>query len=198
MDNDTNPGTIRCANLTHDTTPPDQSPRLDYTCLVLYWLWLISILCVVSIELCRRKLKLIEDSVHIWIIRIPFLFGTLPSLFAILSAWLKPSQTESYIQSQATRDFIKVCSNPLTQGFNSSTAIQTLLAECSAVQNRMNADIGGIGIRISLYISLVVTVLSSLAGHFHQEKTAVKDIGTAQLACKSLGSSNLICPHIVP
>jgi hypothetical protein len=189
MDNDRSLGTIHCANLTHNTPPSDQSPRLDNICLVFYWLWLITTLCVVSIESCRRKLKFISNSVHIWIIRIPFLFGTLPSLFAILSAWLKPSQTESYIQSQATRDFIKVCSNPLTQEFNSSTAIQTLLAECSAVQNRMNADIGGIGIRISLYISLAVTVLSSLTGHFHQEKTAVKDIGTAQLACKFLGSS---------
>ncbi|KAH0288917.1 hypothetical protein M436DRAFT_83927 [Aureobasidium namibiae CBS 147.97] len=45
----------------------------------------------------------------------------------------------------------------------------------------MNADIGGIGIRVSLYISLLVTILSSFAEHFHQEKTAVRDIGTAQL-----------------
>jgi hypothetical protein len=198
MDYDRSLSTIRCANLTYDTPPSDQSPRLDYTCLIFYWLWLIFILCVVSIELCRPKLKFIKDSVHVWIIRIPFLFGTLPSLFAILSAGLEPSQTESYIQSQATKDFLKVCSNPLTQEFNSSTAIQTLLAECGAVQNRMNADIGGIGIRISLYISLAVTMLSSLAGHFHQEKTAVKDIGTAQLACKFLGSSNSIYAHILP
>ncbi|KAG9953801.1 hypothetical protein KCU85_g1141, partial [Aureobasidium melanogenum] len=45
----------------------------------------------------------------------------------------------------------------------------------------MNADIGGIGIRISLYVSFLVTIFSSILGHFHQEKTAVKDIGTAQL-----------------
>ncbi|KAG9803212.1 hypothetical protein KCU77_g23331, partial [Aureobasidium melanogenum] len=45
----------------------------------------------------------------------------------------------------------------------------------------MNADIGGIGIRISLYISFLVTIFSSSLGHFHQEKTVVKDIGTAQL-----------------
>ncbi|KAG9736800.1 hypothetical protein KCU73_g10160, partial [Aureobasidium melanogenum] len=45
----------------------------------------------------------------------------------------------------------------------------------------MNADIGGIGIRISLYVSFLVTIFSSFLGHFHQEKTVVKDIGTAQL-----------------
>ncbi|KAG9752864.1 hypothetical protein KCU80_g12873, partial [Aureobasidium melanogenum] len=45
----------------------------------------------------------------------------------------------------------------------------------------MNADIGGIGIRISLYVSFLVTIFSSSLGHFHQEKTVVKDIGTAQL-----------------
>jgi hypothetical protein len=79
------------------------------------------------------------------------------------------SKIQFYTQSQATRDFIEVCSNPLTQEFNSSIAIHTFLTECNLVQNRMNADIGGIGIRISLYISLVVTILSSFAGHFHQE-----------------------------
>lgn len=121
----------------------------------------------------------------------------MPFVFAIISTGLKLQQTESYGQSQATRDFLEVCSNPLTQGFNSSIAIQTFLTDCNAVQNRMNADIGGFGFRISLYISLAVAVLSSLAGHFHQEKTAVKEIGTAQLACKISSSPDLFYADII-
>jgi hypothetical protein len=139
-----------------------------------------------------------RSSVHVWITRLPFLAGIMPSLLAILSVGLKPQQAEFYTQSQATKDFIEVCSNPLTLEFNSSAAIQTFLVECTAVQNRMSADIGGIGIRISLYISLVVTIISSLTGHFHQEKTTVKDIGTAQFACKIVYFPDLIYTYTIP
>jgi hypothetical protein len=184
MANDMTSGTTRCANSRTVASPHHGSSRLEYTCLSLCLFWLAIILSVIFTERCRRTRKSKKNSVHLWIIRLPFLAGIMPSLFAIISVGLKPQQAEFYTQSQATRDFIEVCSNPLTLEFNSSAAIQTFLTECTAVQNRMDADIGGIGIRISLYISLVVTIVSSVAGHFHQEKTAVKDIGTAQLACK--------------
>jgi threonine/homoserine/homoserine lactone efflux protein len=184
--------TTRCANLTPNASPHHGSSRLEYTCLALYLFWLAIILSVIFTERRRRTRKSLRNSIHVWIIRLPFLAGIMPSLFAMISVGLKPQQAEFYKLSQATRDFIEVCSNPLTLEFNSSAAIQTFLMECTAVQNRMDADIGGIGIRISLYISLVVTIVSSLAGHFHQERTAVKDIGTAQLACKIVYSPDRI------
>jgi hypothetical protein len=198
MANDMTSSTTHCANLTSDASPYNGSSRLEYTCLSLYLIWLAITISVIFAERRRRTRKSVRNSVHVWIIRLPFLAGIMPSLFATILVGLKPQRAEFYTQSQATRDFIGVCSNPLTLEFNSSAAIHTFLTECTAVQNRMNADIGGIGIRISLYISLVVTIVSSLAGHFHQEKTAVKDIGTAQLACKTPESSDLIFAHMVP
>jgi hypothetical protein len=197
MANDMTPGTTRCANSTPVASPHHGSSRLEYTCLSLYLFWLAIILSVIFTERRLRTRKSMKNSVHVWIIRLPILAGIMPSSFAMISVYLKSQQAEFYTQSQATRDFIEVCSNPLTLEFNSSAAIQTFLTECTAVQNRMDADIGGIGIRISLYISLIVTIVSSLAGHFHQEKTAVKDIGTAQLACKIVYSLDLIYTYTI-
>lgn len=193
MANGTRPGTILCAPLTHVSPSHEGVSGLEYTCLSLYLLWLIVIIGVISIEWYQRTRKFTEHSIHVWITRLPILAGIVPTLFATISAGLEPQrQIESYTQSQASKNFLEVCSNPLNQKFDSAAAIQTFLTECNAVQNRMNADIGGIGIRVSLYISLVVTIFSSLAGHFHQEKTAVKEIGTAQLACESVSPSGPI------
>lgn len=135
-------------------SPPKGVSRLQYICPTLYLLWLIAILGVISIEWYQRKRKFNEDSVHVWITRLPLLAGIVSSLFAIISAGLEPQrQIESYTQSRASSDFIELCSNSLNQEIDSAAAIQTFLTECNAAQNRMNADIGGIGIRISLYIS---------------------------------------------
>ncbi|KAI4743319.1 hypothetical protein E4T50_06294 [Aureobasidium sp. EXF-12298] len=182
MTNDTTSGMSLFASLTHSVSPHDKFSLLNITCLILYIFWLIAILVAITIEWHPRAREFIEDSVRVWSIWLPSLFGGLSSGLAIVSVGLKHQHIETYTQSRATRDFIEVCSNPSKREFNSSIAIHTFLMECNAVQNRMNADIGGIGIRISLYISLAVAFFSSLAGHFHQEKTAVKDIGTAQLA----------------
>jgi uncharacterized membrane protein YeiB len=192
MVNYTTLNTTLGANSTQVTALYNGLSPLDCTCLA----WLIVISGVILSELCRRTRECSKGSFYAWITWLPFLVGILPSVFAIVSIGLEPRHNESYTQSQATRDFIGLCSSPLTQGYNSSTALHTFLKECNAVQNRMNADIGGVGIRISLYISLVVAILSSLVGHFHQEKTAVKDIGTAQLACEFFRSLDLVCANI--
>jgi len=187
MANDTTPGTIHCASLASGAPSSDGSSQLDYICFPLYLLWLIVVLLVSLTEWRRRTRKSLK-----WILWLPFMIGLMPSIFALRSAGLQSKHDEFYSQTQATRDFLKMCSDPLTQELNPSIATQSYFAECNTVQNRMNADIGGIGIRVSLYISLVVTILSSFAGHFHQEKTAVKDIGTAQLACKFPSASDVL------
>ncbi|KAI4777369.1 hypothetical protein E4T52_07711 [Aureobasidium sp. EXF-3400] len=182
MVNYTTPGTTLCANSTHSASPHDESSSLEWFYSALYFTCSLGMLVVIVSEWCQRARKVDKNSFHVWGIRVPFLAAGLSSGLAVVSACLKHQQIESYTQSGATRSFIEVCSNPFTREFNSTIAINTFLTDCNAVQNRMNADIGGIGIRISLYISLAVAFFSSLAGHFHQEKTAVKDIGTAQLA----------------
>jgi len=187
MANDTTPGTIHCASLASGAPSSDGSPQLDYICFPLYLLWLVVVLLVMLTEWRRRTRKSLK-----WILWLPFMIGIMPSIFTIRSAGLQSKNDEFYSQTQATRDFLKMCSDPLTQELDPSIATQSYFAECNTVQNRMNADIGGIGIRVSLYISLVVTILSSFAGHFHQEKTAVKDIGTAQLACKFPSASDVL------
>lgn len=181
MMNDTTPDTIRCANLTGVARSDDGSFELDKWYLTLYVILLIVILSVTVGEW-RRWIR----EAFKWILWLPFLSGIILCTYAICLAGLQPKNSDLYTQSQPTRDFIDMCSDPLTQRFNSPIATHAFFAECNTVQNRMNPDIGGIGIRISLYISLAVTILSSLAGHFHQEKTVVKDIGTAQFACEYL------------
>jgi hypothetical protein len=192
MANVMTPDTIRCANLAHAAPLYDEPSPLDYTCLSLYLLWLVAILWAVLTEWRRRT----RESLNVWILWLPFLAGIVPSIFAIRSASLEPGHIEFYTQSQATRDFIEMCSNPLTQEFSSLHAAQTFFTECNTVQNRMDADIGGVGLRISLYISLVVIVFLSLVGHFHQGKTAVKEICIAQLACEYHYPLDLIITHI--
>ena len=138
MMNDTLLNTTLSANSTPVTSLYDGLSPLDWTCLA----WLIVISGVILTELCRRTRECSEDWYHAWITWLPFLVGVLPFVFAIAWIGLEPRQNESYTQSQATRDLIGMCSSPLTQGYNSSTALHTFLKECNAVQNRMNADIG--------------------------------------------------------
>ncbi|KAI5254616.1 hypothetical protein E4T42_02239 [Aureobasidium subglaciale] len=93
-----------------------------------------------------------------------------------------PQSSDHYAQSQATKDFVERCSNMSTIKFKSSVAMKEFLDACDMIWDRMDADIGGIGVRVSFYIALAMTVVSSFGGHSHQEIMAVKDVGTAQLA----------------
>ena len=55
----------------------------------------------------------------------------------------------------------------------------------------VNADIGGIGIRVGLYIPVGLAVVTLLLGVLHREDTGAKEIGSAQLLSKLLDCSPL-------
>jgi len=46
----------------------------------------------------------------------------------------------------------------------------------------LNPDIGGIGVRLGLYVPLFVSCVSLFAGHWHAEPSGVKELCLAQLA----------------
>lgn len=191
--------TICATNSLHDTPADDRSFWLDHVCLTLYLIWLIVVIGVMTTEwlmrdrqlpitsrqtsqgaLARTPSGLTQGRSFSWVIWLPLLFGVLPSILTILWVLSTPLSPAFYTKSQATIDFLKSCSDPTATDSSS----HSFFVACDAVQNRMNADVGGIGIRISIYVSLLVTIFSSFLGHVHQEKTAVKDIGTAQLTCE--------------
>ncbi|KEQ57898.1 uncharacterized protein M437DRAFT_60664, partial [Aureobasidium melanogenum CBS 110374] len=132
-------------------------------------------------NLARISSGLTQGRSFSWAIWLPLLVGIPSSMLTILWVLSTPGSSAFYTKSQATIDFLESCSDPTATNITTHAAYQVFFVACDAVQNRMNADIGGIGIRISLYVSFLVTIFSSFLGHFHQEKTAVKDIGTAQL-----------------
>ena len=45
----------------------------------------------------------------------------------------------------------------------------------------VNPDIGGLGVRIGLYIPVVLAVMTLFAGCFHKDEAGAKDIGKANL-----------------
>lgn len=161
--------------------------RLD-PFLTLLTLWLAVTILIVSFEWVFRNGRLRSTPVYDWNIRLPGLGGILPSIFAVVWALSANRPQSYYVQSADTVRFLDACSAPSDNMYTSLISTKHFFLACSAVQNRMNADIGGVEIRLSLYVSLLVSVGSSF-GHFHQEKTAVKEVGTAQLACKCQVSS---------
>lgn len=203
-------GAICSANSPHVTPANDGSSWLYYVCLTFYLGWLTVVIGVMTLEWSRRGSGLpvssrltsrgAQNLTRIssgltqgrslpWVIWLPLLVGIPPSMLTILWVLSTPRSSPFYTKSQATMDFLESCSDPTASNLTSHAAYQVFFVACDAVQNRMNADIGGIGIRISLYVSFLVTIFSSFLGHFHQEKTAVKDIGTAQLTCKCIDAN---------
>ncbi|KAI5246609.1 hypothetical protein E4T43_02511 [Aureobasidium subglaciale] len=176
------PSLICPRDTTQAVSSADKSFRLDGAAFALYFVWLTVILLAMYTEWSRRTRRFVKGSDHVWVIRLPFLAGVMPAIFTMVWALSTPQSSENYAQSQATKDFVERCSNMSTIKFESSVTMKEILDACDMIQNRMDADIGGIGVRISLYIALAMTIISSFGGHFHQEKTAVKDVGTAQLA----------------
>ncbi|KAI5207052.1 hypothetical protein E4T39_02070 [Aureobasidium subglaciale] len=176
------PSLICSRDTTQAVPSADKSFRLDGAASALYLVWLTVVLLVMYTEWSRRTRRFTKGSDHVWVIKLPFLAGVMPAIFTMVWAVLTPQSSDLYTQSQATRNFVETCSNMTIINFKSSAVMKEFLEACDVVQNRMDADIGGIGVRVSLYIALVMTILSSFGGHFHQERTAVKDIGTAQLA----------------
>ncbi|KAI5269497.1 hypothetical protein E4T47_06987 [Aureobasidium subglaciale] len=176
------PSLICPRDTTQAVSYADKSFRLDGAAFALYFVWLTVILLAMYTEWSRRTRRFVKGSDHVWVIRLPFLAGVMPAIFTMVWAFSTPQSFESYAQSQATKDFVERCSNMSTIKFESSVAMKEFFDACDMVRNRMDADIGGIGVRVSFYIALAMTIVSSFGGHFHQERTAVKDVGTAQLA----------------
>jgi len=50
----------------------------------------------------------------------------------------------------------------------------------------INPDIAGTGIRLSIYIPQIITLLCLGLGHLHSEPGGIKELGMFQAACKSL------------
>jgi hypothetical protein len=69
---------------------------------------------------------------------------------------------------------------------NAANALISSRHACpNASEMVINPDIAGLGIRVSLYIAQIITLLCLLLGQLHIEPGGIKELGIAQSVCKS-------------